>query len=257
MRKHRYRTLESLAGIFLLAMTAGVCAGQTPQQQFNRAAGLYDRQQYDSAAFAFEQLINAGYKNAILYNDAGNASYKAGRLGASIYYFNKAWMLEPDNPFIRENLQFANQHIADHLESIPPLFFVNWAHELGMLYDTNTWMIISVSFFWVCLFFMACRWLLSARRGWTIWLAVIFAIMFAGSITCGFYRYKQVTRPGFAIVMQPEAQVREAPDTGSSALFGIHEGLRVRLLDTAGNWEKIRLEDGRMGWTSSNMLKTL
>ena len=51
-----------------------------------------------------------------------------------------------------------------------------------------------------------------------------------------------------AIVMVSSSYVKSAPDAGSGDLFMVHEGTRLQILDQVGEWNKIRLADGKVGW---------
>ena len=52
-----------------------------------------------------------------------------------------------------------------------------------------------------------------------------------------------------AIVVSPVSVARSAPDNNSGTdLFILHEGTKVRVLDSVGSWDNIELADGRQGW---------
>ena len=50
------------------------------------------------------------------------------------------------------------------------------------------------------------------------------------------------------IVMTPSVVVRGAPDASGTELFVIHEGLKVQVIETLGEWYNVRLADGNEGW---------
>ena len=51
-----------------------------------------------------------------------------------------------------------------------------------------------------------------------------------------------------AILFAPSAPVKSAPDAQSTDLFVLHEGVKFDLLDAVGEWRKIRIADGKVGW---------
>jgi SH3-like domain-containing protein len=56
-----------------------------------------------------------------------------------------------------------------------------------------------------------------------------------------------------AIVMRPVTSVKSSPSAEASKdLFILHEGTKVRILDTVGSWNNISLADGRQGWLPSD-----
>ena len=42
--------------------------------------------------------------------------------------------------------------------------------------------------------------------------------------------------------------VKSAPDTNGNDQFMLHEGVKFEILDRVGEWSKIRLADGKVGW---------
>ena len=51
--------------------------------------------------------------------------------------------------------------------------------------------------------------------------------------------------------------MKSAPDAGSTDLFVLHAGVRVDLLDRVGEWRKVRLADGKVGWLPAGDLKVI
>ena len=51
-----------------------------------------------------------------------------------------------------------------------------------------------------------------------------------------------------AIVMDSEVGAMGAPDDGGVELFRIHEGTKVRIDQSTGEWIEIVLLDGKVGW---------
>ena len=51
--------------------------------------------------------------------------------------------------------------------------------------------------------------------------------------------------------------VRSGPRLSDEALFELHAGTKLRLLQSQDEWQEVELADGRRGWVSSNEIKTL
>jgi SH3-like domain-containing protein len=54
-----------------------------------------------------------------------------------------------------------------------------------------------------------------------------------------------------AVVTATVATAKTSPDSQSLDAFVIHEGLKVKLSDSVGDWLKIVLADGKVGWILS------
>jgi len=55
-----------------------------------------------------------------------------------------------------------------------------------------------------------------------------------------------------AIVFTPAVTVKSSPDANSVDLFVVHEGAKVTILDTLGQWQEIRIGNGSEGWIKSS-----
>ena len=60
-----------------------------------------------------------------------------------------------------------------------------------------------------------------------------------------------------AIVFSPSVSVKSAPDAQSTDLFVIHEGVKVELTDEVGDWKKVRLADGKIGWLPVEVIQLI
>jgi SH3-like domain-containing protein len=60
-----------------------------------------------------------------------------------------------------------------------------------------------------------------------------------------------------AIVFSPSVTVRSAPDAGSTELFVLHEGVKVKLLQQNNNWYEIQIEDGNVGWIHAEHVEVI
>ena len=79
----------------------------------------------------------------------------------------------------------------------------------------------------------------------------LFKLLFA------FHKFNLVKKDQPAIVFAKESQVKNEPNSRSEESFKLHEGTKVQVLDTVNNWKKIKLQDGKTGWISSQDLKAL
>jgi SH3-like domain-containing protein len=51
-----------------------------------------------------------------------------------------------------------------------------------------------------------------------------------------------------AIVTPAIVTVKNSPDRQSSDAFVLHAGVKVRITESIGEWVRIRLADGKVGW---------
>lgn len=259
--KKTYRLITRVSFIFLALLSAGSVLAQSAQQNFEQANSLYQKHRYDSALTLYRQLIGQGYNNPELYYNTGNASFKSGKLGYAVYYFEKALQQSPGNDVIKHNLAIAKQQATDRIDQVPTLFFIRWWHQLLHLHSANGWMIGSMLFFWLLVFFIG--WRLLRRHGplpaprWTKWAiivsAIVFCLYFSGAVGTWYQRTHHV----FAVIIKTDEPLKTAPDAGSADVLVVHEGLKVKILDSVSTWRKIKLTDGKEGWVQAGALLEL
>src|SRR5690606_32841071 len=93
------------------------------------------------------------------------------------------------------------------------------------------------------------RFLKPGRRSWALLLAVLaltVALRDSALLSAHVWAARTVRE---AVVLPKAMEVREFPKEGAKASFQIHEGLKVRVLEEAGRYVRIRLPNGLEGWT--------
>ncbi len=60
-----------------------------------------------------------------------------------------------------------------------------------------------------------------------------------------------------AIVFSPSLTVKSQPADNSIDIFVIHEGTKVRILDSVGEWQKIKIANGSIGWVLAQNLERI
>lgn len=259
-KRQRYILTLLFISLFLLLGKSATYA-QSSQQLFDTANNLYEKHQYDSALVLYRQLLDKGFNNAELYYNAGNASLKRSHLGFAVYYYEKALQESPGNAVIKHNLAIARQQVTDKIDQVPTLFFIRWWHELLHWHTANAWMAGSILLFWLLVFFIGWRLLRrhAARPAprWTKWAIVLFSILFCLYLSGAIGTWYRQTHHVFAVVVKAEEPLKAAPDGGSADVLVVHEGLKVKLLDSVNNWRKIKLTDGKEGWVQADSLLDL
>ena len=53
------------------------------------------------------------------------------------------------------------------------------------------------------------------------------------------------------IVITPSTYVKSSPDEDATDLFMLHQGAKLELIDKVGDWSKIKIANGNVGWLPS------
>lgn len=243
----------------MLLLAAQVALGQESRLQFNQANQLYRDAQYEKAAPIYEQVVNNGYESASLYYNLGNCYFKLHNIPAAILAYERARRIAPHDDDISYNLRLANLRVVDKIEPVPQLFLIDWWNGFIGLYSSDGWAMAVI----------VCAWC-TAMGGMVFFLfrsggvrRVAFAFTSVSVICCILSvtgLVQQTKKEGSdrsAIVFSPSVPVKSAPDNQSTDLFVLHEGVKVDLLDAVGEWKKIRLADGKIGWLTGESIQAI
>lgn len=249
--------LKLLLAAFLLQSLQVQGSPLDPQTVFNTANNLYFRNQFDSSSALYQGLIDSGYRNAKLFFNAANAYLKGSRIGDAVYYYNEALRLTPGNPEIQHNLHLANLRIANDPEGLPTLWLVT-ALETYVSWNTPagwSWGLLALTWLMGAALFLI--WKGSGKFRFIrrlLWVFGFLWIFFLSGVLGT--RYVD-NRHDEGIIMRDQASLRSAPDPNSPELLDMHPGWKVRILDEAAGWQKVRLADGREGWVAASVLQVL
>jgi tetratricopeptide (TPR) repeat protein len=239
-------------GIILLVVVvcAGYAAAQNPESTFQQANQLYQQGKVVEAKDLYETILRNGYVSGDLYYNLGNAYYKAGNIPRAILFYERAVRLIPSDDDLRHNLQLANLMITDRIEPAPRLFIWDYWDGLKDLLSIRsvTWiaylgyLLVVVS---IATIVLARRYAL--RKAGLI-VGGVSGVMFVLCLILFFAKLSDVNRTDEAILQSGIVTVKNSPDSKSSDAFVLHGGVKVKIVDRVGDWVKIRLVDGKVGW---------
>ena len=244
--------MKHLVYIFLF-ITSFVFA----QSGFEKGNALYQKGQYEQAIQAYESVLDSRQQSADLYFNLGNCYYKLNKVAPSIYNYEKALVLAPEDVDITNNLKFAQKLTIDEVKEVPKVGFAKLLRDFTGMYHYNTWAWISIVFGLLFLgFFMGYYFSLAAvlKRifffGMFVW--ILFLLISVGAAIFE-KNYFVTVRP--AIVFAEVTEVKSEPQKASPATFVLHEGTKVFVKEILGKWKKIELTDGTEGWIESGAIR--
>ena len=219
------------------------------------AIEAYRKQDYKRSIELYEALVASGLEenreSAQLYYNLGNAYFRDHQLGKAILNYERAHLLAPGDSDIRHNLRYANNYTEDRITPASNLFLTNWFNGVRDLYSSNTWARLAVIFF---VLFIACvalflfvRVMAVRKAAFYIGLALLLFVGIANAFA--FSQKRERVRREQAVVMVGAARANASPDENSNLLFELHEGSKVKIKSSDGNWYKIEIANGSVGWT--------
>ena len=238
----------------LLALTCscGVIA-QTAPDEFERGNAFYRDGKYDQAALSYESILKQGLASSSLYFNIGNCYYRMGKVAPTILAYERALRLQPNDADTKHNLDLVNLKTPDRIEPLPELFFIEWLRSFSAVVPLHTtarlfaacWLLLfaGLSLFYLLPNLAVLRFL----RGLAIASAIALiplAIVLVSQVIDSRNRTD-------AVIIAAVVTAKTSPDAQSLDAFVAHEGLKVKLSDAVGEWMKIVLPDGKVGWIRS------
>ena len=245
--------------ISLLMAFFSIAGFSQNENLFDQGKELYKNGKYQQAINAWMQILEKDEHSAALYFNLGNAQYKLNHIGPSVYYYEKALQLSPNDADIKNNLAFAENARIDAIEPLPTTVFSKWYNSISGIFTFNSWAILAIVFsvLFVVLFLLY-YFAFKERRKRLLFAGSMFAGLFLiGSLTMAFLIYDDFSKNQAAIIFAAKTEVKTEPTMGSNVAFILHEGTKVQISAKDGSWYRIALADGKDGWIPSSDLKQL
>ncbi len=263
-RKRRpSHTGTAAAVVALLALApAPIEAAEASPADSLWTAGVeaYSRGDWADAEASWTSILDLGLESADLYYNIGNACWREGDLAHAILGYERALRLDPSHSDARFNLDFVRVGLQDKIESVPVFFLSIWMRNLCHLMPSDVWAVLGIIFFALALA-LALLLLLGrtgAARKTGFALGIVSLLLCILSVSMAVSQKADYQREDGAIVVRAVSPVKSSPSSDASRdLFILHEGTKVRVLDSVGDWRNIELSDGRQGWIAASDLEVI
>ena len=254
----------SHAALLLLMMLLPVAASAQQNDYvdslWNAANAAYVEGQWADAAAGYEKISDMGLESASLYCNTGDAYYKDGNIPMAILYYERALKLDPSYEDARYNLELMNARIQDRIDPVPEFILKVWARDLCRLMDSDSWavafiILLAIAAAMVLLFLLSPS--VAGRRA-GFFTGIVVLLIAGASLGFSIWQKNDYMRVDSAIVMRPVVSVKSSPSAEASQdLFVLHEGTKVKVLDTVGRWNNVELADGRQGWIRTDEITVI
>jgi tetratricopeptide (TPR) repeat protein len=246
--------MTSAAGTLLLSLLlsqGSYYSASEARAVLEEANGAFARGDYGAAEEGYRRLAERGQGGAdVLYN-LGTAHLAQGHVGPAVLHLERARRLGADGEDVEANLALALARQQDRAvteaSDAPLLERLAWALPHGAL--TGLFLALWAAGF--CL--LAARRVLPLGEGVRGRLGLVAGVALAGAVPAGalvaLHAWVRATVEE-GVVLAPALQARALPSPGGPVAFEVHEGLVVRLLETSGDYVRIRLPNGLEGWAA-------
>lgn len=240
----------------LFLLIAQFAFSQTATQLYQSAAQLYKQNQFAEAAAAYEKLLKQGATTPEVYYNLGNSYYKLNNLGKAIVNYERAARLAPEDEDIIHNLRLAQSHAIDKVTPVPQLGVVRWCNDLVCSQSARAWAVAAMACMWLAFVAFAAFLFMERYRSIPRFAGVVLLLLSLTFVFLWRWQHNNVHDSGYAVLITENTYAKTAPDGAANNAFQLHEGIKFLLLDKVGEWNKIRLADGKIGWiTTTNLEK--
>jgi tetratricopeptide (TPR) repeat protein len=220
------------------------------QADFLKAQEYYQKQDYDNAIKIYESMVKAGHVSSEVYYNLGNCYYKTGNVAGTLLNFERAKKLSPDDEDILFNIKVASLKIVDKMDAVPEIFYKRWTKAIALLFSTDVWTKILLTNIWLFFIFSGVYIVTpsSSIKKFAFAVAVFLLLTTTSSFFLAQKSYAISYLDQQAITTSASVYVKSSPDEKGSDQFIIHEGTKMDVLDELGDWKKVRIANGSVGW---------
>lgn len=249
--------MKQIFYIFIMLFSTGVFAQN--QSLFEQGNELYNQGKYAEAIEKYKAILETNNHSEALYFNLANAHYKLNHIAPSIFYYEKALKLAPEDQDIKNNLAFAKNMTIDDIDTIPDAGFSKLIKKITDIMSFDNWAKAAVGsvIIFVLLILLYYFTYSTNKKRLAFITSNIFLFVAATSLLIAFHKYNLSKNDKPAIVFAQETVIKGEPNSRSQELFRLHEGTKVQILDTINQWKKIKLADGKTGWIENEDIKEL
>lgn len=242
--------------IFLLLLVPLLLPGTTWSQPVPEAEKViaaeenYRTGDYEAAIAAYEGFINSDWSSGTIFYNLGNCYYKTGEYGKAILNYERARQLLGSDSDLLVNLRLANLHISDRIEPLPRFFILRILEGIGAALPVQRWAVLFLTAEWVLAVVLVSLYSVHKLRWRRVLVPAFVAALVVLIVSGGYFVQQKIYRDNLteAVVLAEDVTVHSAPESDSTKLFTLHEGVKMRILRSVSGWSEIHLTDGKRGW---------
>lgn len=229
------------------------------QELFSEATTLYNDGEYEKAVEQYLKILENGEHSTALYFNLGNTYYKLNEIAPSIYYYEKALLLDPSDQDVLNNLAFARNMTLDAIEPLPRSTITQFYNKITSYLTFDQWAYLAIVFMilFVGSYIAFYYFRFSGQKRIAFVTSLVFLIFTLGAASLAYVQYNSFLSDRPAIVYVEQAPVKSEPNNRSQAAFNLHAGTKVKVVDQLNDWRKIEIADGKSGWLLSDEIKEI
>ena len=242
-------TLLFLMTFPLLAVEEGI------SPIYQNGMDAYKNGQYDFAIQEYESILAKNWDSAELYYNLGNAFFRSGNTAGAVWAFESCLKLSPTHSDAQYNLKLANLKVIDKMNLPEPPIYLKLYLGMKEQFIPSAW--INITLFIFLLFSLSVtinrfRFIPIVQK-----LKGLVITIFFISLLLTFHSIWTYNSLNLGVIYSQTVDVRSEPNTYSTRIFEVHEGLKVSISQLENDWVEIELLDGKTGWISNDQIRLI
>ena len=226
---------------------------------FQQGNEFYQQGDYQKAAEQYELALQSGYESEKLYYNIGNAYFKLNNIARSILNYERAKKLAPRDEDIKVNLQLAQLHVVDKIVTPPPFYFTRIWHQIKNYFSIDQLSFFTIIFYVLTISVFIVKLLIKKETVQKFSYYALLPSFIIFLIFCGllFSRIHEEKTNVEGIVMTEKVEVLSSPSEDATEVFALHEGVKIKVNQRSGQYFRISLPDGKVGWLPQSALEVI
>lgn len=249
------RKIFVISLLFLCSFSFAIAQGMNSFEAANKA---YNQGDYSLAISEYQKIIDAGEESFEVYFNLGNTFYKLNDVANSIYYYEKAALIDENHPSLQVNLTYARQMTIDAISQKSESGISKVFNEFILSVELSTWTYYSIVFMllFVASYLVFLLWNSTKIKRLAFILSIFTLLMSLSSYGLA-NRHQSLDAKDRPAIIFSNTIVKAEPNDRGAVLFELHLGTKVQIVDQMGDWAQVQLADGQEGWLLKDSLKPL
>ena len=224
---------------------------------FDQGNDFYNQGRYFEAIEMYNLILKNGSHSDELYYNLGNSYYKLNDIANSIFYYEKALILSPNDDKILNNLSFANNMLIDKIDSLPKNQISSFFNSLINLFNYSTWQYIYLFFEYVAVIFLVLYFISKKAHDKKRYFitALSLSLFFVFTLIAANISENNYLNDNPAIIFDKEVDLRSEPNLRSEEISTLHEGTKLNVIESVNDWSLIELKNGNKGWLTTSSFR--
>ena len=226
---------------------------------FDQGNDFYNQGRYFEAIEKYNLILKNGSHSDELYYNLGNSYYKLNDIANSIFYYEKALILSPNDGKILNNLSFANNMLIDKIDSLPKNQISSFFNSLINLFNYSTWQYIYLFFEYVAVIFLVLYFISKKPNNKKMYFitALSLSLFFVFTLIAANISENNYLNYNPAIIFDKEVDLRSEPNLRSEEISTLHEGTKLNIIESVNDWSLVELKNGNKGWLTTSSFRLI